>query len=260
MHYAALNEITARYDLICVSAHLDDAALSCGGQLLAARHAGLRTLVVTACTAVPPVSASYSDLAVEFHREWGLDEAAAVTTRLGEDRLAMAILGADDIWLNLDDAIYRMPQHYNSRETLFAMPHPSDQLANQLVPILTQLAAHNPQATWLIPAGVGMHVDHLNVFAAARQVLGIATVRFYEEVPYALDASVIAYRRAMLNPTLHASAMGNYLAAKIAAVNCYASQMAALFGDPATMPDQLTAYHRAIGSDGPAERWYELSA
>jgi hypothetical protein len=26
------------------------------------------------------------------------------------------------------------------------------------------------------------------------------------------------------------------------------------------MPDQLTAYHRAIGSDGPAERWYELSA
>jgi len=260
MHYATLNEITTPYDLICVSAHLDDAALSCGGQLLAARQAGLRTLVVTACTAVPPVSASYSDLAVEFHREWGLDEAAAVTTRLGEDRHALAILGADDIWLNLDDAIYRMPQHYNSRETLFAMPHPSDQLAQQLVPILAQLATHNPQSTWLIPAGVGMHVDHLNVFAAARQVLGTANVRFYEEVPYALDASVIAYRRAMLTPTLHASAMGSYLAAKIAAVNCYASQMAALFGDPATMPDQLTAYHRAIGGDGPAERWYELSA
>ena len=79
-------------------------------------------------------------------------------------------------------------------------------------------------------------------------------------MPYALDASVIAYRRAMLNPTLHASTIGNYLAAKIAAVNCYASQMAALFGDPATMPDQLTAYHRAIGSDGPAERWYEIHA
>lgn len=260
MHYATLNDIPAGFDLICVSAHLDDAALSCGGQLLAARQSGLRTLVVTACTAVPPDSARYSDLAVEFHREWGLDEAAAVTTRLGEDRQAMAILGADDIWLNLDDAIYRMPQHYNSRETLFAMPHSGDQLAHQLVPILTHIAAHNPHATWLIPAGVGMHVDHLNVYAAARQVLGTVNVRFYEEVPYALDANIITYRRAILTPTLHASAMGSYLATKIAAVNCYASQMAALFGDPATMPAQLTGYHHAIGNDGPAERWYELTA
>lgn len=260
MHYVALNDITTRYDLICVSAHLDDAALSCGGQLIAARQAGLRTLVVTVCTAVPPVSARYSDLAVEFHREWGLDEAAAVTTRLGEDHLAMAILGADDIWLNLDDAIYRMPQHYHSRETLFAMPHPSDQLANQLVAMFVQLEAHNPQATWLIPAGVGMHVDHLNVFAAARQVLRTVNVRYYEEVPYALDANIIAYRRAMLNPTLHASAIGTCLAAKIAAVNCYASQMAALFGDPTSMPDQLTTYHRTIGNDNPAERWYALPA
>lgn len=256
MHYASIADITSTYDLICVSPHLDDAALSCGGQLIAARHHGLRTLVVTVCTAVPPVSAHYSDLAVEFHREWGLAEAQAVTTRLGEDRQAMAILGADDIWLGLDDAIYRMPQHYNSRETLFAMPHTSDTLAAQLAPILTQLVHTNPRATWLVPAGVGMHVDHLCVYAAAQTVLPTAHVRLYEEVPYALNPDVIATRRAMLTPQLHTTPMGAYLAAKIAAVNCYASQMAALFGDPASMPAQLTAYHQHIGTTEPAEQWY----
>ena len=256
MHYASMSDITGTYDLICLSPHLDDAALSCGGQLIAARHHGLRTLVVTVCTAIPPVSAHYSDLAVEFHREWGLDEAQAVTTRLGEDRQAMAILGADDIWLGLDDAIYRMPQHYNSRETLFAMPHASDTLATQLTPTLTQLVHANPRATWLVPAGVGMHVDHLCVHAAAQAVIPAPAIRYYEEVPYALNADVIATRRATLNPQLHDTPMGAYLAAKIAAVNCYASQMAALFGDPLTMPAQLTTYHQHIGADGAAERWY----
>lgn len=256
MHYERIADIQHPYDIICVSPHLDDAALSCGGHLIGARHQGQRTLVVTVCTAIPPVSAHYSDLAVEFHREWGLDEAQAVTTRLGEDRHAMAILGADDIWLGLDDAIYRMPQHYNSRETLFAMPHPSDTLAYQLAPILTQLVQANPQATWLVPAGVGMHVDHLCVFAAAQAHLPTATLRYYEEVPYALDAEVIATRRAMLTPQLHTTPIGTYLAAKIAAVTCYASQMAALFGDPTTMPAQLSSYHQQIEADGPAERWY----
>jgi LmbE family N-acetylglucosaminyl deacetylase len=149
-----------------------------------------------------------------------------------------------------------MPQHYNSRETLFAMPHPSDTLAHQLAPILTQLVQANPQATWLVPAGVGMHVDHLCVFAAAQAHLPTATLRYYEEVPYALDAEVIATRRAMLSPQLHTTPIGAYLAAKIAAVTCYASQMAALFGDPTTMPTQLSSYHQQIGADGPAERWY----
>ena len=136
------------------------------------------------------------------------------------------------------------------------MPHPSDMLAQQLAPILTQLVQANPHATWLVPAGVGMHVDHLCVYAATQSALPATSIHYYEEVPYALNAEVIATRRAMITPQLHATPIGAYLAAKIAAVNCYASQMAALFGDPATMPAQLTRYHQHIGEDGPAERWY----
>lgn len=258
MHYAHYRDITQSYDVVCLSPHLDDAALSCAGELIAARHAGLRTLVITVCTSIPPVSATYSALAVEFHREWGLDEAQAVTTRLGEDNRAMAILGVDDVWLNLDDAIYRMPNHYNSRETLFAMPHASDTLADQLSHILRELMPMLGTARWLIPAGVGMHVDHLNVFAAAHAVLSPTTISLYEEVPYALTPEWITQRQQMLNITVYPVEIGPYIAAKIAAIGCYASQMDALFGDGKTMPQQITDYHRQLGNGAPVERRYRL--
>lgn len=258
MHYANYRDIVQPYDIVCLSPHLDDAALSCAGELLAARHAGLRTLVITVCTSIPPVSATYSDLAVEFHREWGLDEAQAVTTRLGEDGRAMAILGVDDVWLNLDDAIYRMPNHYNSRETLFAMPHDSDTLAEQLTHILRELMPVLGQARWLIPAGVGMHVDHLNVYAAACAVLAPATISLYEEVPYALTPEWINQRQQMLAINVYDVPIGPYIAAKIAAIGCYASQMDALFGDGTTMPAQISDYHRQLGNGTPSERRYRL--
>ena len=41
MHYPDYQHIAQAYDLICLSPHLDDAVLSCAGQLIAARQAGL---------------------------------------------------------------------------------------------------------------------------------------------------------------------------------------------------------------------------
>ena len=256
MHYRHVADITHTYDLVCLSPHLDDAALSCAGTLIMARQAGMRTLVVTVCTAVPPESQTYSALAVEFHAEWGLDHSEAVTVRHGEDRNAMAIMGVDSVWLDFDDAIYRMPNDYYSRETLFADPHPADRLRAQLTPVLRDIAARVQAPRWLVPAGVGMHVDHLNVLAAAEDVLPKDALALYEEVPYALTPEYLATRRALIQPVLHTTAMGPALAAKIAAVQSYDSQMAALFGDPATVGQQLTDYHRAIGAGAPAERWY----
>ena len=256
MHYRHVSDLTHSYDLVCLSPHLDDAALSCGGELIMARQAGLRTLVVTVCTAVPPETQNYSALAVEFHAEWGLDHAEAVTVRHGEDRKAMGVLGVDSIWLNFDDAIYRMPNDYYSRETLFATPHAADTLARDLTPVLRDITARVQAPRWLVPAGVGMHVDHLNVLAAAETVLPKGVLSLYEEVPYALTPEFLATRRALIHPILHTTDIGPALAAKIAAVQCYDSQMAALFGDPETVGQQLTSYHRDIGAGAPAERWY----
>lgn len=256
MHFRQLSEITQTYDLVCLSPHLDDAALSCGGTLVRARQAGLRTLVVTVCTAVPPAAQHYSALAVEFHGQWGLAHDDAVTVRHGEDLRAMQLLGVDSLWLDLDDAIYRMPDAYNTRETLFAEPRADDTLARDLPPLIQAVQAKIQAPRWLVPAGVGMHVDHLLVLNAAEQVLPRAALELYEEVPYALTPDFLATRRAMLQPVLHTTPMGPALATKIAAVQSYESQMAALFGDPATVGSQLVTYHRAIGDGAPAERWY----
>ena len=122
--------------------------------------------------------------------------------------------------------------------------------------MLRAIAARVQAPRWLVPAGVGMHVDHLNVLAAAEDVLPKDALALYEEVPYALTPEYLATRRALIQPVLHTTAMGPALAAKIAAVQSYDSQMAALFGDPATVGQQLTDYHRAIGAGAPAERWY----
>jgi LmbE family N-acetylglucosaminyl deacetylase len=173
----------------------------------------------------------------------------------------MAVLGADFVWLGLDDAIYRMPEHYFSRETLFAPPHPTDQLATHLAPILRHLAQVTQAPRWLVPAGVGMHVDHLAVGDAVRQSLPPHLCAYYEELPYALDADEINARRAMLPAhTVGNSDIGSVLAAKIAAIACYASQMDALFKQGGhTMPPLVTAYHQHVGGGHPAECWYQLS-
>jgi LmbE family N-acetylglucosaminyl deacetylase len=262
MQYVDYHAIKQTYDLVCVSPHLDDAVLSCAGQLINARRRGLRTLVVTVCTAVPAASASYSDLAVEFHGEWGLSESEAVTTRLREDQRAMQILGADFVWLDLDDAIYRMPDHYHSRETLFAPPHRDDQLAAQLAPMLSHLLNVTQAPRWLVPAGVGMHVDHLAVGDAVQQSIPVACRALYEEIPYALDAGEVQTRRAQLPPhTVISEDIGTVLAAKIAAIGCYASQMDALFKQGGhTMPPLVTAYHQQVGGGHPAECWYHITA
>jgi LmbE family N-acetylglucosaminyl deacetylase len=104
-----------------------------------------------------------------------------------------------------------------------------------------------------------MHVDHLNVFAAAQTVLAPATISLYEEVPYALTPEWIIQRQQMLNITIRLVEIGPYIAAKIAAIGCYASQMDALFGDGNTMPSQITDYHRQLGNGAPVERRYLLN-
>ena len=78
------------YDHIYLSPHLDDAALSCGGGIAAQRAAGERALVVTLCTAAPAPDMQFSDLALEFHRKWGLAPAEVDLFHRARTELARA--------------------------------------------------------------------------------------------------------------------------------------------------------------------------
>ena len=65
-HYAALY----------LSPHLDDAALSCGGQIAQATRQGRRVLIVTVMAGDPPMEAG-NDYIVSLHARWELDRDAA---------------------------------------------------------------------------------------------------------------------------------------------------------------------------------------
>lgn len=239
------------YKHVYLSPHLDDAALSCGGRIASQAARGERMLVITLCTASPPAEGPFSALARQFHADWGLTPDQVVTARLAEDRQAMERLGCDYHWAGMLDAIYRYPQAYTSRESLFNTPAPDDPLFQDLQQFVAALRDRAPGATFYAPLGVGSHVDHLITFAAAGQALGDA-LRFYEDIHYVLQPGALERRMAALDRPLDSEtiAIDAVLEQKIAAVGAYASQLGELFGSVEAMPPAIAGYARKVRPEG----------
>lgn len=249
----------ARYTRIYLSPHLDDAALSCGGTIAASPE---RALVITLCTATPSAT-DFNAVAIEFHAEWGLTPDDVLRVRQAEGAEAMTILGVNYVYTDRLDAIYRMPEAYHSRATLYRHPVSNDPLLPQVRDLIDVLIAHAPQATIYAPLGVGHHVDHLTVFEGA-----IACppdrIAFYEDINYALSPGAVEQRLAEIGQTLVAEYLAFDAAAlqkKIAAIAAYRSQMDALFGGTAAMEAAIAAYHATLGQahNGYAERIWRIA-
>jgi len=236
MQLEDLRQIHGGYDHVYLSPHLDDAALSCGGAI--ARHAndGARVLVVTLCTAAPPPAGPFSDFANAVHQSWGLDPAEVVSTRLREDDLALARLDADTYRAGLLDAIYRRPDAYDSRDALFGTPAPDDALLYSTRQLIAAVRSRVPLATFYAPLGVGNHVDHQIIYAAARDAAG-GGMAFYEDFPYTLWAGAFEQRMRALSQPFIASIIDidTTLTRKIGAISAYASQLSSLFEEPAEL-------------------------
>jgi len=249
MHSDDLRQVHDVYDHVYLSPHLDDAALSCGGAIARHSAAGARVLVVTVCTALPG-EGMFSSFAEETHRRWGLSAEEAVRMRLHEDSLAMEHLGADSLWVNMLDAIYRRPNDYVNNETLFGTPAPHDPLLPHLRAFVQALRDSVPRATLYAPLGVGNHVDHQITYAAARAAAGNA-IAFYEDFPYvtkrdALDQRLQALDESFVTSTLDIDAT---LSRKIGAIAAYSSQIGILFGDVDAMRQQVRAYAEELRPD-----------
>ena len=243
MELEDLRQIHDGYDHIYLSPHLDDAALSCGGAI--ARHAndGARVLVVTICTAAPPSDGPFSDFANEVHQAWGLAPAEVYSVRLREDDLALARLDADTYRVGLLDAIYRRPDAYNSRDALFGTPAPDDALLYSTRQLIAALHRRAPRATFYAPLGVGNHVDHQIIHAAARDRAG-AVMAFYEDFPYMLwDGAFEQRTRAIAQPLVASTIdIDTTLTRKIGAISAYASQLSSLFAEPAALAQIVSNY------------------
>lgn len=254
MQLTTLNDV-ARYTRIYISPHLDDAALSCGGAIGASPA---DALVITMCTAAPPPGTVFNAVAVEFHAEWGLEPAEVLSSRLAEDAAAMATLGVDYYYAGMLDAIYRVPDAYNSRATLYRPPVPDDPLLLLVRDLLVDLHARAPHATLYLPLGVGDHVDHLVVFGAAG-LFPASHIAFYDDINYALRPGAVAERLATIGRPFAAELVpldAHALDLKVESIAAYSSQMEALFGGTAAMNAAVRAYHAELGAarGGFAER------
>ncbi|HQX76124.1 MAG TPA: PIG-L family deacetylase [Thermoflexales bacterium] len=241
---------------IFLSPHLDDIALSCGGRVKRMTAQGREVVIATLCTADAPTNRPLSAAAQRVHKEWQLGD-QPYAARRAEDQRACAALGAKAIHLNLLDAIYRFDeagQPLYTDQFIGVQPHPYD-VARQLPALKAALHAFlaaRPRELVYAPMAVGGHVDHTLTRAAAEAVVPAARLRYYEDYPYA------GWTSARMKPayTLDKKSAGlrphrlrlteDEIAARVSAIACYASQMAALFGSAAAMPPAVRQYISSV--------------
>jgi LmbE family N-acetylglucosaminyl deacetylase len=249
------------YAHVYIAPHLDDAVLSCGGQI--ARHVadGARVLAVTICAGSPTQGAPLTPYAAHLDRTYGLG-ADPTAGRREEDARALAILGCDGLQLDQLDAPYRLPA-YGARAAVFAEPVPGDPLGPATRHILERLRSQQPGAWLYLPLGVGSHVDHLVVCAAGlslREQDGRSA--WYEDAPYAVDPDLVTQRLQTLarhfEPEL--IQIGPLLGRKLEAIAAYRSQIGKLFRDR-PMEQVMSDYAAAVAAQAGqfAERLWRIS-
>lgn len=244
------------YEFIYISPHLDDAALSCGGQIFQQAQAGVSALVVTIASGFPQ-SEVRSDFAEFLHHNWGLTAEEAVTARRAEDVAACRRLGAHYLHGSVPDAIYRLHPRtkeplYASNEEIFAEIDPAD---TDLVHSVASWLRELPRARHVVvPLGIGNHVDHQLTRRAAEQVWG-GRLLYYEDYPYIQrqPQSLLRYLQtgAKWRPRLIPLSNGA-ISARVQAVAEYGSQIGVLFNDKVTMESLL---RKQIGATGGERLW-----
>ncbi len=257
MHLDSIEAIGRNYRHIYLSPHYDDAVLSCGGTIALQRMAGQRALVVTIFGGAGQPSAPLSAFAAQSLSESGLGTTAteAVQRRREEDAAACEVVGADTLWLDFPDALYR---DYTSRESLFGGVVSTDlALEEQIAALLLEIRSRAPLAVIYAPLGVGHHVDHQLVCSAAdrlaQQETNIAEgvkpgVKFYEDFPYVASPGALADRQRELGLKMEAEMVeiSAQKQQKIEAIACYGTQVPGLFGTEDKMRQTVESYCSSI--------------
>jgi len=252
--------------------HLDDAVLSCGGQIALLTAQGVPVHVLTVFAGDAPTE-ELSDLARSLHQAWG-GSGDPFALRRREDERALRQLGATHTHLPYGDAIYRRarsggPLLYPDREAIFgpvareeATAFPQA-LAREIAPFCeppSQVVLH-------VPLAVGHHVDHQILRAAALELAQAGhTLHFYEDYPYNEDSGELDQALQTLPPlqALVIPCDEPALQARLRAIACYASQIGILFGGVEQMQEATHAHAarlaREAGTAHPyAEREWVLA-
>ncbi len=263
-------------EIVYLSAHFDDVALSCGGAVRDDARAGRAPLVVTVCAAPPEDGDELSDFCREIHAAMGMG-ADAVTARRKEDLAAMSILGARAAWLDVSDAIYRRDPHdgawlyENDAALVGPLARADHPLVARVVQRLCRLEAIGAHTRFRAPLAVGHHVDHQLVHRVGLALRRLGhEVLFYEDFPYA-DASFewqpgAAHPRPLAEAIAsldgrpaqaHARALdAEMLEARVRAIRAYASQWPWIFDSEAELAARVHRHARAHDEAGWHERFW----
>jgi LmbE family N-acetylglucosaminyl deacetylase len=252
VHLESIEQITAHYRGIYLQPHFDDAALSCGGALGVQKMAGLHTLVITVFGGVPEATAISPFATQNLQRmSLSLDPKLATQQRREEDAAALGLLGADTLWLDYPEAIFRgTPPFYASEEALFGSVNPGDlNVDSELAMLLQRIHERAPLAVIYAPLGIGHHVDHqLCCSAADRLAQQKANVKFYEDFPYVSRPGALVARQKDLGISMEPEwvEISGVMRAKEEAIARYGSQVPHLFQGEDRMRQAVREYSSSL--------------
>lgn len=242
---AHLRELNAlwRYAHVVLAPHLDDAALSLGSSIAAWTAKKERTVVMTICAGLPSPLEDLSPLADAMT---GGSAHAWMRARRREEERAIGLLGADHGFGTALDAIFREPARYERIAALFERPDLSDSLFAHAYGLVSVIAGLARRAKIYAPLGIGRHVDHQIVCAAALRAVPRERGFFYEDVPYVFTAGArearVAELRGMGFDFQRAGRPARVNEKKFVAVEAYESQREPLFGSkPNAVREALSA-------------------
>jgi LmbE family N-acetylglucosaminyl deacetylase len=254
MQLSSLDQITAQYRHIYLQPHYDDAALSCGGTIALQTSTGQRALIVTVFGDMPSSTADIGGFARQVQRDqWGMgdDPAEVVRQRRQEDTAAADLLGADTLWLDFPEALYRgAPALYETEEALFGAVHARDQrLEEDLEQVFLNIHERAPLAVLYAPLGIGHHVDHqICCSAADRLAQRKIAVKFFEDFPYVAQPHALQSRQNELQIAMEPEVVevSGLTRLREEAIAQYASQIRQLFGSRERLHQQLRDYSTSI--------------
>ena len=255
---------------VYLSPHLDDAVLSCGGTIHRQASADETVLVITLFAEDASPGADLSDFSQEQHRQWG-SVPRPMALRRAEDLAALTLLGAEAVYMDYHDAVYRADPAgvwlYPDLKALFGSVHSAEPLDPlDMADRLSHLIPQEDEMVLYAPLGVGRHIDHQITHAAARALLGQGflahgcRLAFYEDYPYAEQPGAVDTALAAANALHRERGEGSPeegsgdlspavfpltpadVAAKVSALRYYQSQIAVLFGDSAAMPSRVWSF------------------
>ncbi|MFC2172345.1 PIG-L deacetylase family protein [Acidobacteriota bacterium] len=176
-----------RYDMLFISPHLDDLALSCPARIMAERDDGKRILCVTLFSHPGDADAG------RFRRD-------IYEQRWAEEMKAYQILGVDLVLAGLLDAPFRSHGYRSFADMLFRRDPADGSSLTEAIACMKEILHRCRPEMVIIPVGAGGHVDHRLSRDACLEA-GPLTILLYEERPYCFVQDAVRLALAELGAT-----------------------------------------------------------